>query len=156
MYVPPPSITIVRPWFAMIRYNGEIRVKGTLKKSCLPPRWRLLMGQIIQCLGGKIGGLDQISNKDATILYCLANDVQVFSVHNEILKPKPLLKNIPHDHPPMKAICYLDDTCGLQAPEISSPTEEVPQGKKPGARSRLKRKQSSKHTSKSTTEASKS
>ncbi|GKD88588.1 hypothetical protein Tco_1364095 [Tanacetum coccineum] len=32
------------------RYNGEIEAKGTLKKSCLPPRWRLLMGQIIQCL----------------------------------------------------------------------------------------------------------
>nr|GEW16157.1 hypothetical protein [Tanacetum cinerariifolium] len=31
----------------------------------------------IQCLGEKIGGLDQISNKDATILYCLANGVQV-------------------------------------------------------------------------------
>ncbi|GJY88427.1 hypothetical protein Tco_0503055 [Tanacetum coccineum] len=30
-----------------------------------------------KCLGGKIGGLDQISNKDATILYCLANGVHV-------------------------------------------------------------------------------
>ncbi|GKD64281.1 hypothetical protein Tco_1306389 [Tanacetum coccineum] len=56
--VPSPSITTVRPWFSMIGYNGEIRAKGTLKKSCLPPRWRLLMGQIIQCLSGKIGGLD--------------------------------------------------------------------------------------------------
>ncbi|GKC32374.1 hypothetical protein Tco_1039668 [Tanacetum coccineum] len=28
-------------------------------------------------IGGKTGGLDQISNKDATILYCLANGVQV-------------------------------------------------------------------------------
>nr|GFA98257.1 hypothetical protein [Tanacetum cinerariifolium] len=37
----------------------------------------LLMGQIIQCLGKKTGGLDQISNKDATILYCLANGVHV-------------------------------------------------------------------------------
>ncbi|GJT54957.1 hypothetical protein Tco_0990011 [Tanacetum coccineum] len=77
MYVPPPSITTLRPWFAIIGCNGEIRAKGTLKKSCLPPRWRLLMGQIIQYLGGKTGGLDQISNKDATILYCLANGVQV-------------------------------------------------------------------------------
>ncbi|GKD49037.1 hypothetical protein Tco_1278013, partial [Tanacetum coccineum] len=77
MYVPPPSISTVRPWFAMIGYNGEIGAKGTLKKSCLPPRWRLLMGQIIQCLGGKTGGLDQISNEDATIMYCLANGVQV-------------------------------------------------------------------------------
>ncbi|GJX35975.1 hypothetical protein Tco_0247532 [Tanacetum coccineum] len=77
LYVPPSSITTVRPWFATIGYNGEIGAKGTLKKSCLPPRWRLLMGQIIQCLGGEKSGLDQISNKDATIMYCLANGVQV-------------------------------------------------------------------------------
>ncbi|GKD95775.1 hypothetical protein Tco_1379672, partial [Tanacetum coccineum] len=51
MYVPPPSITTVRPWFATIGYRGEIGAKGTLKKSCLPPRWRLLMAQIMQCLG---------------------------------------------------------------------------------------------------------
>nr|GEX97344.1 hypothetical protein [Tanacetum cinerariifolium] len=77
MYVPPSFITIVRPWFATIRYRGEIEAKGTLKKSCLPPRWRFLMAQIMQCLGGKIGVLDQILNKDATILYCLANGVKV-------------------------------------------------------------------------------
>ncbi|GKG50066.1 hypothetical protein Tco_0518840, partial [Tanacetum coccineum] len=39
-------------------YSGEIMAKGTLKKSFLPPRWRLLMAQIIQCLGGKTSGLD--------------------------------------------------------------------------------------------------
>ncbi|GJY09009.1 hypothetical protein Tco_0377194 [Tanacetum coccineum] len=107
MYVSPPSITTIRPWFATIGYNGEIGSKGTLKKSCLPPRRRLLMGQIIQCLGGKTGGLDQISNKDATILCA----------------------------------------CGLQS---------CSQGKKPGARSGLRRKQSLKRTSESTTKASKS
>ncbi|GJZ62835.1 hypothetical protein Tco_0619256 [Tanacetum coccineum] len=32
---------------------------------------------LTQCLSGKTGGLDQISNKDATILYCLANGVEV-------------------------------------------------------------------------------
>ncbi|GJT47666.1 hypothetical protein Tco_0973823 [Tanacetum coccineum] len=85
-----------------IGYSGKIRAKGTLKKSCLSPRWRLLMGQIIQCLGGKTGGLDLIANKDATILYCLANRV------------------------------------------------------KPGAKSGLRRKHSSKHSSESHTEASKS
>nr|GEV18921.1 retrovirus-related Pol polyprotein from transposon TNT 1-94 [Tanacetum cinerariifolium] len=30
-------------WFATIGYNKEIGAKGTVKKSCLPPRWRLLM-----------------------------------------------------------------------------------------------------------------
>ncbi|GKD99684.1 hypothetical protein Tco_1387668 [Tanacetum coccineum] len=77
MYIPTPSITTVRPWFATIRYRGEIGVKETLRKSCIPPRWRLLMAQIKQCLGGKTRALDQISNKHATILYCLANGVQV-------------------------------------------------------------------------------
>ncbi|GKC19409.1 hypothetical protein Tco_1021559 [Tanacetum coccineum] len=77
MYVSPPSITIVRLWFVTIGYSGDHGAKGTLKKSCLPPRWRLLMGQVIKCLGGKTGGLDQISNKDATILYCLANKVKL-------------------------------------------------------------------------------
>ncbi|GJR12612.1 hypothetical protein Tco_0795264 [Tanacetum coccineum] len=76
-YVDSPSLAIVKPWFAEIGYNGDIGVKGTLKKRCLPLRRRLLMGQIIQCLGGKTGGLDQISNKDATILYCLANGVNI-------------------------------------------------------------------------------
>nr|GEV24047.1 hypothetical protein [Tanacetum cinerariifolium] len=72
MYVPLPFTTIVRPWFATIGYSRNIG-----EKSCLPPRWRLLMGQIIQCLGGKTGGLYQISKKDATILYCLVNEVKV-------------------------------------------------------------------------------
>nr|GEY23506.1 hypothetical protein [Tanacetum cinerariifolium] len=40
---------------------GEIRTKETLKKSCLPPRWRLLMCQIIQCLGKKGFGLSGLS-----------------------------------------------------------------------------------------------
>ncbi|GKA81954.1 hypothetical protein Tco_0788702 [Tanacetum coccineum] len=37
--------------FSSIGYNGEIEATGTLKKSRLPPKWRLLMAQIIQCLG---------------------------------------------------------------------------------------------------------
>nr|GEU61891.1 hypothetical protein [Tanacetum cinerariifolium] len=47
MYVPSPSITTVRPWFATTGYRGEIREKGTLKKSCIPPSLRLLMAQIM-------------------------------------------------------------------------------------------------------------
>nr|GEW33626.1 hypothetical protein [Tanacetum cinerariifolium] len=50
-YVAPPSIDIVRPWFETIRHRETVLAKGTLKKSLLPPRWRLLMAQIIQCLG---------------------------------------------------------------------------------------------------------
>ncbi|GJX81459.1 hypothetical protein Tco_0330940 [Tanacetum coccineum] len=189
-----------------IGYNGEIRVKETLKKSCLPPRWRLLMVQIIQCLGGKTSGLDQISNKDATILYYLTNEVQVdyakliwedlihklnkktrekivpyprflslllkhtileyeneeltinptqvFSVYNLTLKLNQPEEPPFTDH--MKAIYNLDVPVDSKAPKPSSQTEEVPQGKKPGAKSGLRRKRSSKHTSESTIEASKS
>ncbi|GKA28219.1 hypothetical protein Tco_0714387 [Tanacetum coccineum] len=46
----------------------------------------------------------------------------------------------------MKAIYNLDVLVDFKAPKYSSPTKEVPQGKKPGARSGLRRKQSSKHT----------
>ncbi|GJX65933.1 hypothetical protein Tco_0300276 [Tanacetum coccineum] len=46
-YVDLPSIDIVRPWFSTIGYGEEVSAKGTHKKSLLPPRWRLLMAQII-------------------------------------------------------------------------------------------------------------
>nr|GFA18952.1 hypothetical protein [Tanacetum cinerariifolium] len=50
--------------------------QGTLKKSFLPSRWMLLMAQLFSAYG-KTGGFDQISNKDAMILYCLANGVHI-------------------------------------------------------------------------------
>ncbi|GJY24616.1 hypothetical protein Tco_0398274 [Tanacetum coccineum] len=155
---------------------------------------------------GKTGGLGQISNKDATILYCLANGVkvdyarliwediihklskktrekvvpyprfisllleymmpeydneeliinptQVFSVHNWALKPNQTEGPPFTDH--MKAICNLDVPMDSKDPQPFSQTKEVSQGKKPGAKSGLRRKQSSKHTSDSKTEASKS
>ncbi|GKF63466.1 hypothetical protein Tco_0186914, partial [Tanacetum coccineum] len=46
-YVAPPSIDIVRLWFEAIGYVDAFLAKGTLKKSILPPRWRLIMAQII-------------------------------------------------------------------------------------------------------------
>nr|GEX80287.1 hypothetical protein [Tanacetum cinerariifolium] len=55
-YVAPPSIDVVRQWFATIGYGEEFLAKGTLKKSLLPPRWRLLMAQIIQCLDSTAEG----------------------------------------------------------------------------------------------------
>nr|GEU68600.1 putative reverse transcriptase, RNA-dependent DNA polymerase [Tanacetum cinerariifolium] len=97
-------------------YNREIEVKGTLKKSCLPPRWRLLMGQIIQCLAHKY------DNEELTI-----NPTQVFSVHNWTLKPNQPKEPPFTDH--MKAIYNLDVPVDSKSPKYSSPTEEVPQGK---------------------------
>ncbi|GJS60434.1 retrovirus-related pol polyprotein from transposon TNT 1-94 [Tanacetum coccineum] len=115
----------IRPWFAMIGYNGEIGAKGTFKKSCLPTRWRA-------------------HNKSHSSLQCSQLDT------------KP---NQPEEPPftnHMKAIYNLDVLVDFKAPKYSSPTEEVPQDKKPGAKNGLRRKQSSKHTSESTTKASKS
>nr|GEW17208.1 retrovirus-related Pol polyprotein from transposon TNT 1-94 [Tanacetum cinerariifolium] len=66
---------------------------------------------------------------------------------------------LPHSRPPftdhMKAICNLDVPVDSKAPKPSSQTEEVPQGKKPRAKSGLKRNQSLKYTSESKTEATK-
>ncbi|GJW09747.1 hypothetical protein Tco_1575574 [Tanacetum coccineum] len=56
----------------------------------------------------------------------------------------------------MKAICNLDVPVDSKAPKPSSQTEKVPQGKKLGAKGGLRRKQSSKLTSESKTEESKS
>nr|GEY66827.1 uncharacterized mitochondrial protein AtMg00810-like [Tanacetum cinerariifolium] len=147
-----------------IRYNEEIKAKGTLKKSCLHLRWRLLMGQIIKCLGGKTSGLDQISNKDATILYCLENGVQVDYakiiwedlIHKlnkktkEKIVPYPRFISLLLEHMAPKY-----DNEGLTINPTQLPNT-LPQGKNHRPRSRLRRKQSSKHTSESTTEASKS
>ncbi|GKA58025.1 retrovirus-related pol polyprotein from transposon TNT 1-94 [Tanacetum coccineum] len=113
------------------------RVTRTLKKSHLPPKWRLLMAQSIQCLGGKTGGLDQISNKDATILYCLANGVKVdFAkiiwediIHkmNKKTRKKVALKPNQPEGPPftdhMKAICNIDVPMESQTPTPSSKTK---------------------------------
>ncbi|GJW36251.1 hypothetical protein Tco_0059171 [Tanacetum coccineum] len=164
-----PSIAIVRSWFSSVRYSGEIGAKGTLKKSCLPPRWRLLMAQIIQCQWGKTGRLDQISNKDAIILYCLTNGVeidfarndkltlnptQVFSVHNWVLKPNQPEGPPFTDH--MLAICKAKEPMEFKAPRISSRAEKRgSQGKMFGAKTGLRRKQSSKHTFESKTKANK-
>ncbi|GKC54322.1 hypothetical protein Tco_1077067 [Tanacetum coccineum] len=182
-----------------IGYSREIGAKGTLKRSCLPPRWSLLMGQVIQCLDNdKLKWEDIIqklskktrenvvpyprfisllleymmpeyNNEELTI-----NPTQVFSVHNRALKPNQtkgppmgflslLLEYIMPEYDneeltinPTQAICNFDVPVDSKAPKPSSQTKEVPQSKKPRAKSGLRRKQSLKHTSKSKTEASKS
>nr|GEV57888.1 hypothetical protein [Tanacetum cinerariifolium] len=72
-----PTGDVVRRWFPTIGYGEEVSTKGTLRNTLLPPRWRFLMAQIIQCLGGKTSGFDQITNKDAIMLYSLANGIHI-------------------------------------------------------------------------------
>nr|GEX09624.1 hypothetical protein [Tanacetum cinerariifolium] len=57
--------------------TGEVSTKRTLRKSLLPSRWMLLMAQIIECLMGKTGGFDQITNKDDIMLYSIANGIHI-------------------------------------------------------------------------------
>nr|GEV69053.1 hypothetical protein [Tanacetum cinerariifolium] len=158
-YVTPPSIDVVRKWFPMIRYEEDVLTKGTLRKSLLPPRWRLLMAQIIQCLEGKTGGFDQITNKDVIMLYSLANGIHIDYAKifwEDIilkLKKKQREKIVPYtrflsllimhkmkedcDH--MLAICDLDKPVVFKAQKTSSRAKSVFQGAKPGAKTRHKK-----------------
>ncbi|GJR19071.1 hypothetical protein Tco_0967598 [Tanacetum coccineum] len=155
-----------------IGYKGEIRAKGTLKKSYLPSRWRLLMAQIMQCLGGKTSGLDQISNKDVTILYCLATGVQVDYakiiwedlIHKlnkksrEKICPYPgflslLLEHMMPEYE-NEELTINPTQMFLWTPKLQNLPHQL--RRFPKAKSGLKRKRSSKHTSESTTKASKS
>ncbi|GKB37028.1 retrovirus-related pol polyprotein from transposon TNT 1-94 [Tanacetum coccineum] len=124
MYVLPPSITIVRPWFATIGYKGEIGTKGTLKKSFLPPRWTVDYAKIIW---------EDLIHK---------------------LNKKSRGKIVPY--PRFISLLLEHMMPNYDNEELTISHTQVPQGKKPGAKSGLKRKQSSKHISESKTEASKS
>ncbi|GKE49495.1 hypothetical protein Tco_1480753 [Tanacetum coccineum] len=41
------KVSMAKPWFETVGYGEAVPTKGTLKKSLLPYRWRLLMAQII-------------------------------------------------------------------------------------------------------------
>ncbi|GKB20658.1 hypothetical protein Tco_0854581 [Tanacetum coccineum] len=133
MLPPPPPLETIRQWFPTIRYGEAVEAKGTLKKSLLPPRWRLLVAQIINCLGGKIEGFDQLTNKDAIILYSLAN--------------RALKKNQPEGPPftdHMLAIFKAYMPVEHKAPNTSSYTRKKDsKGKKPGAKSRHRKQPTS-------------
>ncbi|GKA23622.1 flavonol 3-sulfotransferase-like protein [Tanacetum coccineum] len=160
----------MRLWFAAIGYNGEIGAKGTLKKNFFllgvkVDYAKLIWEDIIHKLNKKTREnvvpyprfisllleciMPEYDNEELTI-----NPTRVFSVHNWSLKPNQT------EGPPftnhMKAICNLDVHVDFKAPKPSLQTEEVLQGKTPGAQSGLRRKQSSKHTTESKTKASKS
>nr|GEX35848.1 hypothetical protein [Tanacetum cinerariifolium] len=63
--------TQIRPFPVMV---GNGRIRGDIG---INPFKNALRAHYLPHSSGKIGGLDQISNKDATILYCLANGVKV-------------------------------------------------------------------------------
>ncbi|GJW35473.1 hypothetical protein Tco_0058393 [Tanacetum coccineum] len=107
----------MRPWFATIGHRGEIRAKGTLKKSFLPLREKIVpYPRFISLLLEHM--MHEYDNKELTI-----NLTQVFSVYNWTLKP-----NQPEEPPfttHMKAICNLDVPVEAKALKPSSQTEET-------------------------------
>ncbi|GJV33055.1 hypothetical protein Tco_1393455 [Tanacetum coccineum] len=157
-YVAPSSIDDVRQWFPTIGYEEEVSAKGTLRKSLIPPRWRLLMAQIIQCLGGKTEGFDQITNKDVIILYSLANGINIDYANifwEDIiikLKKKQMEKVVPYtrflslltmhkmkegfrdDEVTLYPTQVFNKPIAFKAPKPSSNVERVLQGTKPGAK----------------------
>ncbi|GKA66599.1 hypothetical protein Tco_0766407 [Tanacetum coccineum] len=101
MYVSLPSTTIARPWFATIGYSGEIGVKGTLKKSCLPPRVKVDYAKLIR----------------EDIIHKLSKKTREKALKPDQTKGPPFT-----DH--MKAIYNLDVPVDSKAPKPSSQTEE--------------------------------
>ncbi|GJQ91736.1 hypothetical protein Tco_0002875 [Tanacetum coccineum] len=126
-YVAPSSIDIVRPWFEMIRYGEAVHAKGTLKKSLLPPREKVVPYTKFISLLMMHKMKEGYGDKELTLY-----PTQVFSVNNWALKPNQ------HEKPPftsyMLAICSADKLVAFKAPKPSSNVERVPQGTKPGAK----------------------
>ncbi|GJY61978.1 hypothetical protein Tco_0462635 [Tanacetum coccineum] len=156
-------------WFPTIGYGEEVFAKGTLRKSLLPPMRRLLMTQIIHYLGGKTRGFDQITNKDAIILYSLENWINIDHAnifwediiiklnkrHREKVVPYTRFLSLLMMHK-MKEGYGDDKLVVLKAPKLSSNAKRVSQGTKPGAQTRHKKHStSSKQPSMSSKEATK-
>ncbi|GJY08036.1 hypothetical protein Tco_0375090 [Tanacetum coccineum] len=79
-YTKPPSIETVRQWFPTIGYGEAIEAKGTLKKSLLSPREKVVpyprfLSLLIE------HKMEGYGNDEVTL-----NLTQIFSVHNWALK----------------------------------------------------------------------
>ncbi|GJV80227.1 hypothetical protein Tco_1516097 [Tanacetum coccineum] len=97
--------------------SREIGAKGTLKKSCLPPREKVVPYPrfIFLLLEYMMPAYD---NEELTI-----NPTQVFSIHKWVLKPNQTEGPSFTDY--MKAICNLDVHVDSKDPKPSSQTEEI-------------------------------
>ncbi|GJS09459.1 hypothetical protein Tco_0366255 [Tanacetum coccineum] len=139
-YADVPSLETIRAWFSTIGYSGEIRAKGTLKKSCLPPRLNKKTKEKVVpyprflslLLEHKMEGY---GNDNVTL-----NPTQVFSVHNWALKKNQAEGPPFTDH--MLGICKAKEPVAFKAPRTSLKFEKkVTQGTKPGAKSGRRKKQ---------------
>ncbi|GJS53475.1 hypothetical protein Tco_0626837 [Tanacetum coccineum] len=125
-YVTPPSIDIVRPWFETIRYAEKVSTKGTLKKSLLPPREKVVPYTRFLSLLMMHKMKEGYGDGDVTLY-----PTQVFSVNNWAMKPNQPEEPPFTDH--MLAICSAAKPVVFKAPKPSLNTERIPQGTKPEA-----------------------
>ncbi|GJW70654.1 hypothetical protein Tco_0127571 [Tanacetum coccineum] len=123
-YVAPPFIDIVRPWFETIGYGETVHVKGTLKKSLLPPKWRLLMAQIIQCLG------DIIIKLNKRHMEKVVPNTRFLS----LLMMHKMKEGYGDGEVTPYSTHVFTEPVVFKAPKPPSNVERVPQGTKPGAK----------------------
>nr|GEX19559.1 hypothetical protein [Tanacetum cinerariifolium] len=91
-YVSPSSIDIVRPWFEAIRYGEPVPIKGTLKKSLLPPRWREKVVPYTRFLSLLMMHKMKEGHGDGELtLY----PTQISQWHLKLPRPPPLLRGFP-------------------------------------------------------------
>ncbi|GJZ87526.1 hypothetical protein Tco_0659136 [Tanacetum coccineum] len=128
-YVAPLSIDIVRQWFKTIGYGETVPVKGTLKKSLLPPKRRLLMARIIQCLGDIIIKLNK-RHKEKVVPYTRFllmmhnmkegyRDGELSQWYLKLPSPLPMLRGLPIIKPGAKPGHKKHSTSSKQ-PSVSS------------------------------------
>ncbi|GJU29935.1 retrovirus-related pol polyprotein from transposon TNT 1-94 [Tanacetum coccineum] len=148
-FAPVARLEAIRIFFAFATYMNFIVDQMDVKSVFLNGKLKEEV-YVKQPLGGKTCGLDQISNKDATNLYCLANGIQVDYakiiwedlIHKlnkntrEKIVPYPRFISLLLEHMtpkydneeltinPTQAICNLDVYVDSKAPKYSSPTEE--------------------------------
>ncbi|GJX77596.1 hypothetical protein Tco_0324407 [Tanacetum coccineum] len=125
-YVAPPSIDIVKPWFETIRYGKIVLVKGTLKKSLLPPREKVVPYTRFLSLLMMHKMKEGYGDGEVTLY-----PTQLFNVNKWALKAKQ------PEGPPftyhMLVICSTAKPVVLKASKPSSNAKRVSQGTKPGA-----------------------
>ncbi|GKB42229.1 hypothetical protein Tco_0887171 [Tanacetum coccineum] len=110
-YIAPPSIDIVRKWFESIGYGEIVSVKGTLKKSLLPPRWR------------HHHQTQQETKEKSFCLHSISISVDITQDEGRIWRWRY--------H--MLVICSEAKPVVFKAPKLSSNAERLSQGTKPGA-----------------------
>ncbi|GKC63069.1 hypothetical protein Tco_1095667 [Tanacetum coccineum] len=112
-YVAPPSIDIVRPWFETIGYGETVPIKGTLKKSLLPPN------------------IANGINIDYASIFWEDIIIKLNKRHREKVVPYTRFLSLLMMHKIKEG--YGDaESVVFKAPKPSSNSERVPQGTKPG------------------------